>query len=230
MGKDERNKRMIKACIFDLDGTLADTLESMAYITNLIMEKFGLETLPTDNFRYYSGEGANMLMRRALKDAGDTQLTRYEEGQKLYREMFAEDPMYKVICYEGMPETLKELKKRGMKLAVCTNKPHPAAVKVIEQLYGGDFDIVIGQSDKVRRKPAPDGPLMVAEKFGVQPQECLYVGDTSTDMQTGKAAGMFTVGALWGFRDAEELNANGADILAEKPTDLIKISEEHEND
>lgn len=221
---------MIKACVFDLDGTLADTLESMAYITNLIMEKFGLKTLPTDNFRYYSGEGANMLMRRALKDAGDAELTRYEEGQKLYREMFAEDPMYKVTCYEGMPETLKELKKRGMKLAVCTNKPHPAAVKVIEQLYGGDFDIVIGQSEAVRRKPAPDGPLMVAEKFGVSPEECLYVGDTSTDMQTGKAAGMFTVGALWGFRDAEELNENGADLLAQRPTDLIKICEEHGND
>lgn len=225
-----QRQKMIKACVFDLDGTLADTLESMAYITNLIMEKFGLKTLPTDNFRYYSGEGANMLMRRALKDAGDAELTRYEEGQKLYREMFAEDPMYKVTCYEGMPETLKELKKRGMKLAVCTNKPHPAAVKVIEQLYGGDFDIVIGQSEAVRRKPAPDGPLMVAEKFGVRPEECLYVGDTSTDMQTGKAAGMFTVGALWGFRDAEELNGNGADLLAQRPTDLIKICEEHKND
>lgn len=225
-----QKQKMIKACVFDLDGTLADTLESMAYITNLIMAKFGLKTLPTDNFRYYSGEGANMLMRRALKDAGDAELTRYEEGQKLYREMFAEDPMYKVTCYEGMPETLKELKNRGMKLAVCTNKPHPAAVKVIEQLYGGDFDIVIGQSEAVRRKPAPDGPLMVAEKFGVRPEECLYVGDTSTDMQTGKAAGMFTVGALWGFRDAKELNENGADLLAQRPTDLIKICEEHKND
>ena len=88
---------MIKACIFDLDGTLADTLDSMAYVTNIIMEKFGLKTLPVDNFRYYSGEGANMLIRRALKDAGDPELTHYEEGQRLYREMFAADPMYKVV-------------------------------------------------------------------------------------------------------------------------------------
>ena len=129
---------MIKACIFDLDGTLADTLESMAYITNIIMEKFGLKTLPVDNFRYYSGEGANMLIRRALKDAGDPELTHYEEGQRLYREMFAANPMYKVVPYEGMPETLKKLKKHGMKLAVCSNKPHPAAVKVIAQLFGED--------------------------------------------------------------------------------------------
>ena len=218
---------MIKACIFDLDGTLADTLESMAYVTNEIMQKYGLKTLPTDNFRYYSGEGADMLMQRALKDAGDKELIYYEEGRRLYREMFAADPMYKVVPYEGMPETLKELKKRGIRLAVCSNKPHPAAVKVIAQLYGDDFDMVLGQSDAIRRKPAPDGPLMIAGKFGVRPEECMYVGDTSTDMKTGKAAGMFTVGALWGFRDREELNANGADLVAEHPTDLVKISEEY---
>lgn len=221
---------MIKACIFDLDGTLADTLESMAYVTNEIMQKYGLKTLPTDNFRYYSGEGADMLMQRALKDAGDKELIHYEEGRRLYREMFAADPMYKVVPYEGMQETLKELKKRGIRLAVCSNKPHPAAVKVIAQLYGDDFDMVLGQSDAIRRKPAPDGPLMIAGKFGVRPEECMYVGDTSTDMKTGKAAGMFTVGALWGFRDREELNANGADLVAEHPTDLVKISEEYCND
>ena len=221
---------MIKACIFDLDGTLADTLESMAYVANEIMQKYGLKTLPTDNFRYYSGEGADMLMQRALKDAGDKELIHYEEGRRLYREMFAADPMYKVVPYEGMPETLKELKKRGIRLAVCSNKPHPAAVKVIAQLYGDDFDMVLVQSDAIRRKPAPDGPLMIAGKFGVRPEECMYVGDTSTDMKTGKAAGMFTVGALWGFRDREELNANGADLVAEHPTDLVKISEEYCND
>ena len=221
---------MIKACIFDLDGTLADTLESMAYVANEIMQKYGLKTLPTDNFRYYSGEGADMLMQRALKDAGDKELIHYEEGRRLYREMFTADPMYKVVPYEGMPETLKELKKRGIRLAVCSNKPHPAAVKVIAQLYGDDFDMVLGQSDAIRRKPAPDGPLMIAGKFGVRPEECMYVGDTSTDMKTGKAAGMFTVGALWGFRDREELNANGADLVAEHPTDLVKISEEYCND
>ena len=221
---------MIKACIFDLDGTLADTLESMAYVANEIMQKYGLKTLPTDNFRYYSGEGADVLMQRALKDAGDKELIHYEEGRRLYREMFAADPMYKVVPYEGMPETLKELKKRGIRLAVCSNKPHPAAVKVIAQLYGDDFDMVLGQSDAIRRKPAPDGPLMIAGKFGVRPEECMYVGDTSTDMKTGKAAGMFTVGALWGFRDREELNANGADLVAEHPTDLVKISEEYCND
>ncbi|MDO4308219.1 MAG: HAD family hydrolase [Eubacteriales bacterium] len=217
---------MIKACIFDLDGTLADTLESMAYVANEIMKKFGLKELPVDNFRYYCGEGANMLMRRCLKDAGDPELTRFEEGARIYREMFAADPMYRVTHYPGMPETLKELKKRGVRLAVCSNKPHLAAVKVIAQMFGDDFDMVIGQSDAIRRKPAPDGPLKVAEEFGVKPEECMYIGDTRTDMLTGKAAGMYTVGALWGFRDLKELTESGADIIAEKPMDLLKIYEE----
>lgn len=221
---------MIKACVFDLDGTLADTLESMAYVTNEIMKKFSLKQLPVDNFRYYCGEGASMLMRRCLKDAGDPELVHYEEGNRMYREMFAEDPMYKVVHYEGMPETIKELKKRGMKLAVCSNKPHPAALKVIAQMFGEDFDIVLGQREDIRRKPAPDGPLLIAGELGVKPEECMYVGDTATDMQTGKAAGMFTVGALWGFRDRDELNANGADVLAERPSDLPGLCEERKDD
>lgn len=219
---------MMKACIFDLDGTLADTLESMAYVANEIMKKFGLKELPVDNFRYYCGEGANMLMRRCLKDAGDPELKRFEEGQKIYREMFAADPMYKVTHYPGMPETLKELKKRGAKLAVCSNKPHPAAVKVIEQMFGDDFDLVIGQSDDIRRKPAPDGLLKAAEEFGVLPGECMYIGDTKTDMLAGKAAKMLTIGVLWGFRDLEELTGNGADLVVKKPEELLEIYDRYE--
>lgn len=221
---------MIKACVFDLDGTLADTLDSMAYVANEILGQFSLKQLPVENFKYYCGEGASMLMRRCLADAGDPELTHFEEGDRLYREKFAEDPMYKVVNYEGMPETVAELKKRGMKLAVCSNKPHAAAVKVISALYGETFDFVLGQREDIRRKPAPDGPLMIAAKFGVKPEECMYIGDTSTDMQTGKAAGMFTVGALWGFRDRKELEDNGADVIAEKPLDLLEICGRRKDD
>ena len=218
---------MYRLCIFDLDGTLADTLDSMAYVTNIIMEKFGLKTLPVDNFRYYSGEGANMLIRRALKDAGDPELAHYDEGQKLYREMFEADPMYKVVPYKGMPETLKELKKRGVKLGECSNKPQEAAVKVEQRMFGSQiFDAVMGQSDSVRKKPAPDGPLKIAEQYGIKPEECMYLGDSGTDMQTGKAAGMYTVGVLWGYREKEELLKNGADYLVDSPEDILDLYEE----
>lgn len=221
---------MIRACIFDLDGTLANTLDSMAYVANEILDRFGLQKQPTENFKYYSGEGADMLVRRCLKDAGDPDLIHYEEIRRLYREKFDEDPLYKVVPYTGIPEMLGKLKNKGVKLAVCSNKPHEAAVKVIAEMFEGYFDLVIGQSDRIRRKPAPDGPLMAAEKFGVQPCECMYIGDTKTDMETGTAAGMHTVGALWGFRDRQELESNGAEIVAEKPEDLFKIYEELNHD
>ena len=214
---------MIKACIFDLDGTLANTLDSMAYVANEILEKFGLKQQPVENFKYYSGEGADMLVRRCLTDAGDPKLVHYEEARRLYREKFDLDPLYKVVPYDGIMKTLKELRENGVKLAVCSNKPHEAAVKVIGEMFDGYFDLVIGQSDRIRRKPAPDGPLMAAENFHVLPEECMYIGDTKTDMETGTAAGMHTVGALWGFRDRQELETNGAEILAEKPEDLISI-------
>lgn len=217
---------MIKACVFDLDGTLADTLESMAYVANTIMRKFQLKEQPVDNFRYYCGEGATMLMKRCLLDAGDTELVHWDEGQQIYRDMFAEDPLYKVVPYEGIPETLQKLKEQGLKLAVCSNKPHPATVKVMETMFPGMFDIVLGQSDGIARKPAPDGPLKIAEEFQVKPEECMYIGDTKTDMETGKAAGMYTIGVLWGFRDREELEKNGADVIVEKPADLLKFCEE----
>lgn len=219
------DEKMIKACIFDLDGTLANTLESMAYVANEILTDLGLQPQPAENFKYYSGEGADMLVQRFLKDAGDRDLLYYERCRCMYRRKFDEDPLYKVVPYEGIPETLAELKKQGIKLAVCSNKPHVAAVKVIAQMFEGCFDIVIGQSDEIRKKPAPDGPLKIAAEFELDPQECLYIGDTGTDMKTGKAAGMLTAGVLWGFRDRLELEENGADLLLEDPQELLDICE-----
>lgn len=216
---------MIKACVFDLDGTLSYTLDSMASVANEILETYSLKALPVDNYRYYCGDGASMLIRRCLKDAGDPELKYYDEIEPIYREKFNADPLYMISHYQGMPETIKELKKRGLKLTVCSNKPHAATCKVIDHLFGGDFDMVLGQKDDIRRKPAPDGPLFLARELGVKPQECLYVGDTGTDMQTGKAAGMFTVGVLWGYRDRKELEENGADAIVEKPADLLKFLE-----
>lgn len=221
---------MIKACIFDLDGTLANTLESMAAVANELMAELGLQEMPTDNFRYYCGEGADMLIRRCLKDAGDPELVYYEKARQVYRKRFDQDPLYKVKIYDGISALLKNLKEKGVLLAVCSNKPHQAAVKVVNALFGDTFDFVIGQSDAIRRKPAPDAPLKAAEILAVTAEECLYIGDTGTDMGTGKAADMHTIGVLWGFRDRKELEENGAERLAEKPEDILKLYEEYNHD
>ena len=219
---------MIKVCIFDLDGTLAYTLDSMAAVGNAVMEKFGLKPMPADNYRYYCGNGADMLVQRLLIDAGDKDLVHYEEARLLYREKFDEDPFYKIEHYPGMPDTLEKLKKKGVRLGVCSNKPHEAAVKVIEKMFGNsEFDMVLGQSEAIRKKPAPDGPLKIAESLGVLPEECMYLGDSGTDMQTGKAAGMYTVGVLWGYREKTELQENGADAFAHTPEEILTLYEKY---
>ena len=177
---------MFKAYIFDLDGTLADTVESIAYVANTVLGEFGYRPLPTEKFYNYCGEGGRKLMERCLRDCKDDQLAHLDEGERRYTEVFAQNPLYRVVPYEGMIETLDALKRRDIRLAVCTNKPHQAAVETVEGIFGrGYFDGIQGQCDSVRRKPAPDGPLAMARLFGVSPEECVYVGDTWTDMQTG---------------------------------------------
>lgn len=215
---------MIKACIFDLDGTLADTLESMAVSTNKVLKPLGYSPLPAENFRYYAGDGAKMLMQRALSDAGDKELVHLEEAYAAYSNIFNKDCTYKVTVFDGMEKTLKALKTMGMKLAVLSNKPHAQTKKVIETLFGEAlFDWVQGQQEGIEKKPDPSGALTIAEAFGVDTAECMYIGDTNVDMQTGNRAGMFTVGVLWGFRTRQELLDNHAHALAEKPEDLIGL-------
>lgn len=215
---------MIKACIFDLDGTLADTLESMAVSTNKVLEPLGYGPLPVENFRYYAGDGAKMLIQRALTDAGDKELLHLDSAYAVYSDIFNKDCIYKVTVFDGMEKTLKELKVMGMKLAVLSNKPHAQTKKVIETLFGAElFDWVQGQQEGIEKKPDPSGALAIAAAFGVDAAECMYIGDTNVDMQTGNRAGMFTVGVLWGFRTRQELLKHHAHALVGKPEDLIGL-------
>lgn len=214
---------MKKAVIFDLDGTLVDSLESIAYCSNKALQKFGFCTFPKDRFRYFAGDGAAELIRRCLKNAGDETLTHFEEVYTEYKKIFAIDCMYGVKIFDGMLEVLQTLKIQGVKIAVLSNKPHARALDVVNQLFGEDFfDIVQGETPEINIKPCPDGALQIAKRCKISVKDCLYVGDTNTDMQTGKAAGMFTVGVLWGFRDKAELLENGADALVSHPNELLQ--------
>ena len=215
----------IKACIFDLDGTLADTVESIAYSCNEALAAVGLGPLPINDYRYYAGDGAKVLVERAMKAAGAKDMDDLESVFEIYNGFFKKDCTYKVSVFDGMLPTLKKLKASGIKIAVLSNKPHDRAVDVINKLFGeGFFDMVQGQTESIRRKPAPDGAVMIAENFGVKPEECLYMGDTNTDMMTGTSAGMYTVGVLWGFREREELLENGTDAVIEKPQEIAEIA------
>ena len=213
---------MKKAAIFDLDGTLSDSILSMKYSGDKTMAEFGYGPFSVQDYKYFVGDGAANLVKRALIKGGDTGLTHFEAAYARYKEIFQANCMYQVKPYEGIPELLEELKKRGMKIAVLSNKPHHATVDVIESLFGkGYFDVVQGQQDDVPRKPSPIGVFKILEKLSLTPEDLLYIGDTGTDMQTGKAAGAFTVGALWGFRTEKELKENHADVLIKKPQQLL---------
>ncbi|UWP58651.1 HAD family hydrolase [Ruminococcus gauvreauii] len=214
---------MYKACLFDLDGTLLDTVESIAHVANQVLTHYGLDSVPVELFNYFAGDGADELIRRCfVKTGGD--LSYLDEARQMYRDLFAKDPLYHVRAYEGMPETLLELRERGVHLAVCTNKPHPAAVGAIHGIYGdGLFDVIQGQMPSIPRKPAPDSALLIAHRLGVKPEECMYVGDTDTDMKTGNRACMLTIGVLWGFRERGELEEHHAHYIIERPEELLDI-------
>lgn len=208
--------------IFDLDGTLVNSIHSLTYCTNLALKKFGLGPLTEEVMMTIVGDGYKMQMRRSLIAAGDRELEHYKEILPVYMEIFAENCLYNMHAYPGIRELLTFLKSKGFRIAVVSNKPYAQAVDTVEAVFGKNFfDQIIGESSEIPKKPDPTGALTAAERLGVKPEECLYFGDTNTDMQTGKNAGMATVGVLWGFRSREELSAFSPEYLIEKPEDMI---------
>ena len=213
----------MRGVIFDLDGTLSDSIISIAYCANRALEKYGLSPFVTDRYKYFVGDGAATLIHRCVENQETDRSDLYEQVKAEYDILFAGDCMYQVKPYPGIVELLQELKKRQIPIAVLSNKPHPNTLKVIHDLFGNDmFTIVQGQISQIEKKPSPDGVLYIAEKLGIPAEQFLYVGDTNTDMQTGKNAGAFTVGVLWGFRDRKELEDNDADAIIETPMELLQ--------
>ena len=214
----------MKACIFDLDGTLTNTLESMTYSVNLTLKEMGLSQITKDQCRMFVGNGARVLIEESLKVSGDPKASRIEEGMKIYGHIFDQNCTYHVTLYEGIPEMLKALKDRGIHLAVLSNKPDRQTVKVVKEIFGDNiFDYAQGQKDGIRRKPAPDGVWYLMEQMQVSKEECLYIGDSEVDAATGKNAGLKTIGVLWGFRDRKTLETAGADHLIERPEELLQF-------
>lgn len=213
-----------KAAIFDLDGTLLNTLESIAHPTNTALKQFGYDERPTEEYKKFVGDGYRNCVTRALKADGVTDKDKIDEVYEVGSKLYAEDPTYNIEPYEGIIEALEELKERGLKLAVVTNKPHVSAPGVIEKYFGsGLFDIVQGQQDGKPMKPDPACVDEVLAAFEVSPKEVCYFGDSNTDMKLGKAAGFYTVGVLWGFRTREELEENDADTVIESPKRITEV-------
>ena len=218
---------MVRLCIFDLDGTLANTLESIAGFANEALVRCGWKAIePASEYRFLVGNGADRLIRRMLEHtAGQYSEEDVSRLRSVYDALYLSDPMKNVTEYPGLLPVLERLKKEGILLAVLSNKPDDAACAVVRGLFpAGLSHVYHGQREGIPRKTAPDGALLIAKELGVAPSDCLYVGDSGVDMDTGRAAGMRTVGVVWGFRGQEELREHGACLIAQKPEDLLTFA------
>ncbi|MBQ2986918.1 MAG: HAD family hydrolase [Tyzzerella sp.] len=215
---------MYKACIFDLDGTLTDTLESLTYSVNATLSELGLSQITAEQCKAFVGSGARKLIERSLEAAGDPELLHVEQAMEVYGRIFKENCTYHVAPYEGITEMLETLKKAEVRLAVLSNKPHLQTKDVVTTFFGRDtFVSVQGQQEGVPRKPDPTALFMIAKELNVDIEECLYIGDSDVDMETGCAAKVTTIGVTWGFRSKEVLKEHGAVYIVDQAEEIISI-------
>ena len=218
---------MIKVCIFDLDGTLARTQASIARPVNMTLAYYGLSEQPVEAFNYFAGDGLKNALNRALTAAGDKEAGKHtEESIAKCRELMESDPCFQVEPYDYIVWALDELKSKGIRIAVFSNKPHESAVKVVETIFGkGMFDFIQGQTDRIPIKPDPTGVYEILSRFGAEKCECLYFGDTNTDMMTAHNAGVTAVGVTWGFRPRSELEKYKADIIIDSAREIPGLTQ-----
>ena len=209
------------AVMFDLDGTLADTLADIAGSGNHALTNLGLAPIPVAQYRYLAGQGIRRLVSDALGPAHQDLVPRALELARTYQ---LEHGLDHAKLYPGIPELLDELARRKLKTAILSNKPHPATLLAVAKLLGNwRFDAVAGQREGIPLKPDPQGALAIAQTLAVPAQRWLYLGDTAVDMQTAVAAGFHPVGVLWGFRQEPELRENGARTVIAQPLELLKL-------
>ncbi|MGL4992877.1 MAG: HAD family hydrolase [Bacteroidales bacterium] len=214
---------MIRLVIFDLDGTLINTLTDIAESTNYALKKHGYATHPEDDYRYMVGNGIEPLIRRALPEEARRKET-IERLMADFKEYYLEHGEDFTKPYAGVVELLAELKSRGVKMAVATNKFQAAAEELVPRFFGeSTFDIVLGQRDGIATKPDPIIVEQIISELGVAKEEVLYLGDTSVDMQTAVRAGIKAIGVTWGFRDVEELLSSGANHIIDAPLELLSL-------
>ena len=212
---------MIKACIFDMDGTVLDTIKTITYYVNITLDKFGIRRISEDECKIFVGNGAKLLIERTLKSRGIS-MELLQPVLDSYGAAYDENPNHLTAPYEGIPELLSELKRRGVKIGIVSNKQDFLTRPLAERFFGSLVDLAVGGKEGVPLKPQPDAILSMLESFGVTPDECAYLGDTGVDMQTGKNVGArLTVGVLWGFRARAELLENGADVIVNKPEEIL---------
>lgn len=217
---------MKHAVIFDLDGTLLNTLGDLRAATNHALEVRGLPPHSMEEIRQFIGNGIRLLICRAMPEG--TPEAEIDAALDDFKAYYAAHIHDRTVPYDGIPQLLTALRKRGIQVAVLSNKIDSASQQLIEYFFPEKTDVVFGEHVGVPRKPDPTSCRMVMQQLGVQPEQVLYVGDSGTDMQTAKNAGLYAVGVTWGFRSKEVLLKYGADVLVHRPEQILQILDSDE--
>ncbi|MBR0529396.1 MAG: HAD family hydrolase [Ruminococcus sp.] len=216
---------MKKLYIFDLDGTLVNSLYDLGEAVNTVLARHGWAVHDMEKYRYFVGNGTLKLIERALPD-GEKTPERIAEIHEEFAAEYAENLVKHTAPYDGIRELVTELKKRGALLAVASNKPDRFSKKIVETLFGkGFFDKVYGKREGVPTKPEPQIMLDIMNELGIKAEDCIHSGDSNVDVATAHNAGVKCIGCTWGFRTEEELLEAGADYIADSAEDILALTE-----
>lgn len=212
---------MIRTVIFDMDGTLLDTLDDLTNAVNFGLESLEYPKRNRDEIRSFMGNGLEVLIRKALPEGAkeDDVLP----AMAAFKDYYAVHGNDCTIPYDGIQNLLGALREQGIRMAVLSNKYEAAVVELAAEYFPGDFDVIRGERENVSKKPAPDAIFSIMEELSVTAEETMYVGDSEVDMETGNNAGVLTIGVLWGFRTKDVLEKSGAHHLIEEPMELLRL-------
>ena len=210
-----------RAVLFDMDGTVLDTLDDLHDSVNAALREFSLPEVDREAVAQSLGNGAGHLIRCCIPEGSPDAL--YSDVLAWYRPWYDAHCLIKTRPYDGILPLMKDLRSQGIRLAIISNKPDSAVQELAEAFFPGLLDVVVGESPAVRRKPAPDTVLAAAEKMGIPVSGCVYVGDTEVDLETARNAGMACVAVTWGFRSEAQLLASGAAAPVHTPAELEAV-------
>ncbi len=211
----------IKTILFDLDGTLCNTLEDLAVAANWVLNQHGFPSRPTENYRYYVGNGAKVQLKRAIGKEIPPEL--FQKIHEDYIAYYGNHYLVHTCPYPGLPAVLQNFYNQGITMAVVTNKPQQMAVNIVQELFGNLLKGVWGNNPNFPLKPDPALPLHVMGQLGAKKEETLFVGDSAVDIETARNCGIASVGVAWGFRGREELAQAGADHIIDTPEELQNV-------
>lgn len=211
--------RDFKTYIFDLDGTLLSTLNDLASSTNYALRWAGMPERTMEEVRMFVGNGVKLLMERAIPEGVNN--PKFEETYAKFREHYMEHNLDTTRPYDGVPELLHELKRRGKHLAIVSNKFYAATQDLAKHFFPDTIEVAIGERENIRKKPAPDTVLEALRQLNVSKEDAVYIGDSDVDIMTAKNCGLPCISVLWGFRDKDFLIEHGGSLFVDKPIEIL---------